>query len=157
MTPLIPYLEGKVVWEPACGDGNLLKGLNAFGIECFGTDILTGQDFFSYTPDRPFDIIVTNPPFTGKVKNQWLKRTYSLGKPFALLLPLTTLESMQRQIMFAQYGIDIIVMPRRLHFNNVKNCNFLTLWFTWNLGLPQQITFFLNNLYDKPNPFIPHA
>lgn len=47
-----------------------------------GTDILTGQDFFTYR-ESDFDAIVTNPPYS--VKYQWLKRCYELGKPYRIV------------------------------------------------------------------------
>ena len=52
---------------------------------------------FDVTPKSPlnkpvqFDCIITNPPFS--LKQEFLQRCYELGKPFALLLPLTTFES----------------------------------------------------------------
>jgi len=150
------YLQGKVVWEPACGDGNVLKGLNYFEIECFGTDILTGQDFFSYIPDRPYDVIVTNPPFTGRNKIKWLERAYSLGKPFAFLLPITTLQTLDRLSLFQKYGVEIIVLPKQVYFRGgVRDCCLVAAWFTWHLGVEQQLTLFVNSIYDKVQDLIP--
>lgn len=49
-----------------------------------------GKDFFSYEPDEPYDYIISNPPFS--CKDEVLKRLYELNHPYAMLLPLPTLQ-----------------------------------------------------------------
>ena len=48
-----------------------------------------GQDFFTYQPED-FDVIVSNPPYTQK--DRVIERLYELEKPFAVLLPLNSLQ-----------------------------------------------------------------
>src|SRR4051812_43128451 len=88
LDPLWPFLPpGATIWEPAAGNGNLSTALREQGHRVITSDILQGrsQNFFSYEPDEPYDMILTNPPYS--VKFQWMARCFQLGKPFALLLP----------------------------------------------------------------------
>lgn len=109
----LPEKLNGVVWEPACGLGRIVSYIERHGIPCLGTDILTGTNFLTSTPPD-FDYIITNPPFT--IKDEFLKRCFELGKPFALLLPLTALEGLKRQKMYREYGVQVLVLPRRPDF-----------------------------------------
>lgn len=143
LIPLIPYLNKDwIIWECACGTGNLVRGLKKKGFEVIGTDILDGKDFLKWKPDH-FDCIITNPPYSLKYK--FLQRCYRLGKPFALLLPLTTFESINRQRLFKKHGIQVIFFDRRINFETPSGSGsgswFATAWFTNWLNLPSQLSF----------------
>lgn len=46
-----------MIWEPACGKGNLVRALRHHGFRVTGTDIKTGTDFLAYRSsifDRAF-------------------------------------------------------------------------------------------------------
>jgi hypothetical protein len=143
LIPLYPYLKKDwVIWEPACGNGNLVKALKENGYDCFGTDILTGIDFLTHY--NYSQCIITNPPF--KYKQQFLEHCYKLERPFALLLPLTTFETKKRQDLFKKHGIEVIFFDRRINFetpNKVANSSawFATAWFTWGLNVGKELTF----------------
>src|SRR5215210_5604055 len=49
------------VWEPACGDGAMVRVLEKAGYEVRATDIAYGDDFLE--SDLRAGSIVTNPPF----------------------------------------------------------------------------------------------
>ena len=49
---------------------------------------------FFYEPEEPYDIIISNPPFSQK--DNVLKRLYELDKPYAMLLPISTLQGQAR-------------------------------------------------------------
>ncbi len=144
LDPLIPYLpKDWRIWECACGKGYLVKRLQELGYNTVGTDIATGQDFFTYEPET-YDCIITNPPF--RFKGQFWKRCCELGKPFALLMPLTALETKSRQQLIQKYGIEIILLDRRINFetpNRVEKSSawFATAWFTNGLGIGSQLSF----------------
>lgn len=144
LIPLFPFIKREwTIWECACGKGNLVNGLLSLHYTVFGTDILDGTDFLGYAPPV-FDCVITNPPF--KYKQQFLERCYALGKPFALLLPLTTFETGKRQQLFAKYGIEVIFFDKRINFevpNKTGNSGawFATAWFTWGLNIGKQLTF----------------
>lgn len=89
VTPLLPYLpSGARIWECAAGAGWLARWLRDAGYRTLESDVTTGQDFFHYQPSEPWDVLVTNVPFSLKYK--FLERAYALGKPFALLVPYST-------------------------------------------------------------------
>lgn len=150
LEPLWPYLWPEwMVWEPACGKGNLLRALMEHGQGCTGSDVLpselgTVHDFFHWQPSV-WDVQVTNPPY--RPKTHWLRRSFELDKPFALLLPYTVFEGIDRQAMFraADPPVEVIFLPKRPDFttpnNNVGRGWFPCLWLTWRLGIGQQLTF----------------
>ena len=119
LEPLLPYLRPVwTIWEPACGKGYLVEGLRQAGHEVIGTDQKTGNDFLTWQPDD-WHCIVTNPPFS--LKNKFLQRAYSLGKPFAFLLPLTALESRRRQQLFRDHGVKVLLFDKRINFETPNN------------------------------------
>lgn len=154
LTPLLPYLKpGWRIWEPACGKGYLVDGLRAAGFSVIASDInpraagSLQQSFYSWEPPDGFDCIITNPPFSGNNKQRFLHRCIELGKPWALLMPLTSLEGIKRQQIYRRYPIQVVVLDRRIHFetpNMVANSRawMATEWFTCGLGLPERLNFF---------------
>lgn len=119
--------------------------LNAEGFTTFGTDIIAPweQNFFNMPP-LSFDAIVTNPPYS--IKDKYLARCYELGKPFALLLPVTAFSSGKRQALFNKHGIQTLFMPKRVNFKTpIKQeylpAWFMTAWFCWGFDLPSQLVF----------------
>ena len=144
LKPLLPYLGTDWrIWECACGKGNLVRGLLEYAFDVIGTDALGGYDFLTYEPDN-YDCIITNPPF--KYKQEFLERCYELGKPFALLLPLTTLETRKRQELMRKNGVEIILFDKRINFetpNKVAKSSswFATAWFTNWLNIGAQISY----------------
>lgn len=146
--PLIPYLDPTwVIWECAEGKGNLTRELRRRGFTVIGTDIgpyphLDGKDFLTWTPEH-FDCIITNPPYS--LKHQFLERCYELGKPFALLLPLTALESKRSQQYYRKYGLSLIIFNKRIQFETPLTRGstswFATAWFTCGLPLEKELMF----------------
>lgn len=57
------------IWEPAAGDGSMVRELQAAGLEVFASDLVDRGagayicDFFRYERFAPRKAIVTNPPF----------------------------------------------------------------------------------------------
>lgn len=81
----------------------------------------------------------------GNCKEKFLERCYELGKPFALLMPLTALESKKRQTLFRKHGIQLIIPDKRINFETPSGKGsgawFLTAWFCYGLNLPKDINF----------------
>lgn len=67
---LIEYYQGfnyanSIVYDPCCGNGNVLKALEDYNIASYGTDIIQGDDFLKKErEDENPDLIITNPPFS---------------------------------------------------------------------------------------------
>ena len=146
--PLVPYLKKDwIIWECASGNGNLTKTFKKKGFKVIGTDILNGYDFLKWQPKK-YDCIVTNPPYS--LKQEFLTRAYSLKKPFAFLLPLTTFETQKRQRLFKKHGLEVIFMPKRINFETPSGKDssswFATAWFTNGLNIGKEMTFLDNQI-----------
>lgn len=131
----------KDVWEPACGNGRLAKALRSYGLNVVCTDIKNGVDFLRYEPIFDYDVIVTNPPFNHRIR--FLKRCYALGKPFCLLMP--TMFTVDMGVLFRRYGIEMIVITRRLRFikegKKSSSAPFSVAWFCKNV-IDEKLVFF---------------
>ena len=85
------------VWEPACGDGALVREIRAMGVSCIASDLIdrgcpdsTVADFYSAT-HSPAGAIITNPPFceinARDGRGRWLRHTLDLpGRDYLALL-----------------------------------------------------------------------
>ena len=136
LEPLLDLIpRNKTIWEPTDTSGHISN----FFIERGYTVLSSSDDFFSHTVS-PGDVIVTNPPYSKKT--QFLQRCYELGKPFALLMPITALEGSQRQDLYKLYGIKLILFNKRISFIESKSGPwFATAWFCHRLPLPRQLNF----------------
>lgn len=130
--PLLKYLpKNKIVWECSdFGESNITKVLKENGYKVISTH-KKEFNFLTDTPDFDFDLIITNPPYS--LKNEFIKRCYELKKPFALLLPITALEGVERGGLFNKHGISVIVLDQRVNFLKGKSCWFNTSWFVHNI------------------------
>ena len=115
--------------------------LKEYGFDVISTHIYKGQDFFEYEPDE-WNIIVSNPPFS--LKDKVLERLYSFNKPFAILLPLNSLQGKTRYKYFKQ-GIQLLSFDSRVSYhdkkhmeNVVKGSPFATAYFCRDL-LPKDL------------------
>ena len=137
---LIKYLPtGITIWEPTdFGDSNITKCLIDKGFKVISSH-KKNFDFLLDHISFDFDFIITNPPYS--IKDDFIKRCYDLKKPFALLLPLTSLEGVYRGSLFRKYGIDLLVLDKRINYmSNKKTCWFNTSWFCFGF-LPKQLIF----------------
>jgi hypothetical protein len=142
LAPLLPFLpKDKIIWEPATGERILENELWLNGHSVIGSDLVTGDNFFEYQPFR-WDLITTNPAYS--IKRKWLKRSYELGKPFALLVPLETIGSSEVQDLLDLYGFEMMLLDARVDFKmpNVgwggTGAQFPVIWLTWKI-LPEKV------------------
>src|ERR1700741_3177308 len=74
--PLLKHVDvGRWVWEPACGEMDLVNALRAHGKTVFATDIQTGDDFLQagvYNAGKHWDSIVSNFPYSRPLVDQML-------------------------------------------------------------------------------------
>ena len=153
LDPLLPYIpQHWLIWEPAAGDGQICDKLMMEGYNVFSSDILTGRNFFDWQPNQ-WHCQITNPPYS--TKYPWLARSYDLQKPFALLLPLEALAAgRDAQPLFKRYGIEIIVLNKRVNFNMPDagytggGAQFPVAWFTWGLNIGSPLTFGCIKYYE---------
>ena len=129
--PLLKYLpKNVIIWECTdFGSSNITKVLKESGYTVISTN-KKDFDFLNDMSDFDFDMIITNPPYS--LKDEFLQKCYEYGKPFCLLLPITSLEGIERGKMFRNHGIELLVLDRRCNFiyENAKKSNwFNTSWF----------------------------
>lgn len=136
----------EIIFDPCCGTGNITRYFRQQGYETIGMDIIAGHDFldrFQTLPD--FVMIITNPPYSKK--DAFIKRCYEIGKPFALLMPLSALGGLKRCRMFDDHGLQLIIPGKRINFVNsrISEVNssswFHTAWFTHGFCLDNDINF----------------
>lgn len=117
--PITKYIPKTLkVWCPFdCEWSAFFQTFKRGGWQVERSSLEEGQNFFEYEPTE-YDVIISNPPFTQK--DAVLKRLYELGKPFAILLPLNSLQGVSRYKYFKQ-GIQILTFDKRIGFHNPEN------------------------------------
>lgn len=134
------------IWMPFYYDGACKKILNDLGFE---NVIHEDKDFFTYQPDD-WDMVIDNPPYSNKPKV--IERLISLGKPFALVLPLNTATCKYSRKYFNNGKISLIILNNNKHHflkpgqtekkilskhaNPIMPC-----WFCFDMNLPDRIIF----------------
>ena len=116
---LLPYLKNtniKTIWCPFDKDNSeYVKVLKNNGYEVIRGHISEDKDFFKYTPEH-FDAIISNPPFSKK--NEILERCIELGKPFALLLSATCIQSASLiRIISKTKDFQFIIFDKRISYS----------------------------------------
>lgn len=152
--PILKYLpKDKIVWCPFDEAWSAYyQLLNERGYPVIRSSLTEGQDFFTYEPES-WDIVVSNPPFSKK--DQVLRRLYDLEKPFAVLLPLTTLQG-QGRYEYLKSGVQILAFDKRICFYEkagytprALSCAFPSVYFCRNL-LPNSLILEELAKYERP-------
>jgi hypothetical protein len=115
VSPLLPYLADKkyTIWCPF--DDETSEYVQCFKEQehnVIATHIDSGQNFFTYEPEEEYDIIISNPPFS--LKDDILKRLNELNKPYAILLPLPTLQG-QKRFPYLENS-QALIFDKRINF-----------------------------------------
>lgn len=138
---IIKYIpKDKIIWCPFDEEWSAFYNkLKESGFKVTRSSLKEGQDFFEYEPDK-WDIIVSNPPFSNKDKI--LERLYSFNKPFAILLPLNSLQGKTRYKYFEQ-GVQILSFDSRVCYHNEKSMDKIVK------GSPFASAYFCKDLLPK--------
>ena len=154
VNPLIKYISSQLtVWCPFDTiNSAFVNELFINGNKVIFSHINDGKDFFNYEPPY-YDIIISNPPFS--IKDAVLKRLYELNKPFAMLLPVNTIQGVTRYKYFKN-GIQLLVFDQRIGFHNLNNMittvegsPFASAYFCRDL-LPKDLIIEHLNKYNAP-------
>lgn len=140
---IVPYLPyGRTIWCPFDKDYSpFVQVLQKHGFDVVRSHIDDGQDFYKYEP-KHWDLIVSNPPFTGK--KDIFKRALSFGKPFALLMTVTWLNDAAPVDVFNRRDLQLYMFRDRVKYVNPDGSeignviNFKSAFFCKGL-LPKQI------------------
>lgn len=130
-----------LIWEPAVGDGAMLRLIQEFGHSCVGSDLIDRgagalvQSFYDF--DAPLaNAIVTNPPFAECNRDPgWVRHALeTLGVDYmALLLPLNWTGAAGRASLWAAFPASrIYIMRWRIDFTGQGAPPMLNGWFVWD-------------------------
>ena len=94
--PILKYIDKDLtIWCPFDKEYSYyVKCLQANGNKVIYSHIDDDKNFFYYEPEEHYDLIISNPPFS--IKDDIIKRLYELNKPYAILLPIPTLQGQKR-------------------------------------------------------------
>ena len=135
--PLLSELsKDKVYYDCTSGiSSNIVDCLISNGYKCMSSG---DKDFLIDELPEGIDIIITNPPYSKKDK--FIERCYQFKKPFALLLPVCSLQGQKRGEMFDKNGIEILALKKRIDFTGKGSPHFGVAWFCWGV-LKQKLIF----------------
>ncbi len=123
-----------------------MKLLTKRGNKVIATHQQTGQDFFLYEPNEPYDYIISNPPYS--LKTEVFQRLFALNRKFAMLVGVVGLfESQSRFNLFKEHDFEIMYFNKRVAFfkdyaepTPSLNPPFSSVYITHGI-LPKQIVF----------------
>lgn len=155
--PIVKHLHErgfKRVWCPFDKvDSFFVRVLRDAGFTVYHSHIGDGMDFLTcHVPD--VDCIVSNPPFSKKTAI--LKRLFEIDLPFAMILPLNTLQAKGRVDLFINNGIEMLCFDSRICFYTwgkldsfPQNNRFPTAYFCRGI-LPEKLVFERLKLVQEP-------
>jgi hypothetical protein len=132
------------IWEPACGDGAIVKPLRGYGFDVLASDVVDYgcpdsklRDYLHSPIDTPERGIVTNPPF--KLALSFAEKAVKESNYVAFLLRTNFLESVERLAFFKYSPPSYIYissrrlpMMHRFGWNGPKApSNTCHAWFVW--------------------------
>jgi hypothetical protein len=144
--------ECRAVWEPACGDGALVREIRSAGIGCIATDIVdrgcpdsSVADFFDRA-ESPCRAIITNPPYNlinaRDGKGAWLRHSLAITGWDYLALLLSWDWPAARQnglgaLLDAQPFSWCYLMRWKLDFTGEGSPPQRNAWFVWDRADPR--------------------
>ena len=122
--PLLEFIPKEAtVWCPFDDESSeYVKIFQDNDIKVIYSHINNNQNFFFYEPEKKYDIIISNPPFS--CKDAVLKRLSELKKPFALLFPLPTLQG-QTRFPYLK-NTQALIFNKRINFWKDKEHTLMT-------------------------------
>ena len=128
------------IWEPAAGDGAMVREMQACGLEVVASDLVDRgagaeiRSFYDYGK-APCEAILTNPPFTECNSGRWIVHaleTISV-RYMALLLPFNWPGAESRAGLWAKHKpARVYLMRWRVDFTGKGAPPMLNAWFVWD-------------------------
>jgi hypothetical protein len=140
----------RVIWEPACGPGSIVKVLRGAGYRVYASDLKnygcpesdSGIDFLmERSPPYGVEAVVTNPPY--KLAGEFVSHALELGiRQVAMLLRIQFIESERRSSIldtgiFARFYpfSNRLPMMHRAGWEGPKATSAMSFaWFVWEAG-----------------------
>jgi len=135
--PILEYIKpNSTIWCPFdTEDSEFVILLKEAGHNVIYTHIWYGEDFFEL--DIDCDYIISNPPFTKKLKV--LDRLYKLNKPFAMVLGLPILNYQEIGEFFLDKDLQLLIVDKKVSFDG-NTASFNNSYFCKDV-LPKDIIF----------------
>lgn len=135
--PIMKFLKkGSTIWCPFDTENSeFVITLKENGYKVLFSHISLGQDFFTYEPKEEYDYIISNPPFSLKLKV--FDRLYKLNKPWAMLMNLECLNYQIVGQFFLNKEFQLLLVDKKVSFDG-NTSSFNSSYFCSNL-LPKQI------------------
>lgn len=133
---IVPFLQDvrpRKIWEPAAGQGKIVRRLEGLGFPIYGSDLdgncYPKHNFLTQANGQDFDCIVTNTPFS--LKKEFYHQCLAYQKPFALLIPaeyaIWIINAIQND------GAEKIIPKRRIDYITPNTLNRIWYGETWEL------------------------
>ena len=139
--PILKYIpKDAIVWCPFdTKDSEFVKQISQQN-EVTYSHLESGQDFFTYEPDK-WDCLISNPPFTNKRK--FFERALSFNKPFAMIMTNTWLNDSAPKQLFKDKDLQLLMFEQRMKFispdgRDNNKITFSSSYYCYNM-LPKQI------------------
>ena len=138
---ILPFLpKDKVCWMPFYCTGFSGDYLAKKGIKI----LHRYEDFWIHNRG---DYVCDNPPYMlpemTRAKKKIMERLKFLNKPFMLLLPSSTIQTVYFKELFDEH-IQLIIPSRQYQFFKdgilTHNCPFYTLWVCWRMNFEKDLT-----------------
>lgn len=134
----------RLVWEPACGPGSIVRVLEAHGHKVLATDAIdygwghVVRDFFEYGGEM--QCIITNPPY--QMAEEFVRHALKNSPLVIMLLRLAFLESVRRTEVLEESGLarihvfrNRLPMMHRAGWSGPKASSAMPFaWFVWCRG-----------------------
>ena len=140
--PILKYIpEGSTVWCPFdTKESEFVKQISQKHNVIY-SHISYKENFFEWEPMIPWDMIISNPPFTNKRK--YFERALSFNKPFALIMTNTWLNDSAPMKLFKDNDLQLLMFDKRMKFNSPdgrpnNKITFSSSYYCYNM-LPKQI------------------
>lgn len=137
--PILQFVKkGSTVWCPFDTEhSEFVIALKEHGCKVIYSHLLYNQDFFFYEPDEEYDYIISNPPFSTKLLI--FERLYLLGKPFAMICPLTMLNYQEVGNFFLDKELQLLIVDKKVSFDG-HTASFNNSYFCYKM-LPKDLMF----------------
>lgn len=154
VAPLLKYIpKDWTIWCPFDESWSAyVQTFREAGYKVILSHLNKGQDFFKYEPEQHYDVIISNPPYSKK--DEVLKRLRKLGKPYAMLLPLATLQGQRR--FDSLEGIQALIFDKRIgyhtweNYKTTKEANYMATIYICKDFLPKDLIFEELEKYNRP-------
>lgn len=140
------------VWEPACGDGALVREIRAAGLPCYASDLIDRgcpdswtADYFTCMRSRA-RAIITNPPYdlinARDGKGAWLRHTLAMpGRDYLALLLSWDWPAARQNGLGAMLDANpfswCYLMRWKLDFTGEGSPPQRNAWFVWDRADPR--------------------